>query len=230
MALLLMSPIIFKVQLLGNLVVHPFSLLLFAAWCWAVGAAWHSHKREGGFLPAWRMVATPLLLMGLLIGAQGGSLALNSLYRGSWQSSGWLLLLKQALYLAPLPCAALLICRTQHRVILVLSYTIPLVALLTLAYSGVRFLQSLEGSYTNSISDSILQYFAMGTFGEVLTRDGLVVRFDTVSQGAYGMYLVLVVTFSLTLAMFRGWGAQMPSWYPWGQALVVCPLAVVGIM
>lgn len=127
-------------------------------------------------------------------------------------------------------CAALLVYRTQYRLIQLLSYTIPLVALVTLAYSGVRFLQSLDGTYTNSISDSFLQYFAMGTFGEVLTRDGLVVRLDTVGQGAYGMYLVLVMTFSLTLAMFRGWGAQMPFWYPWGQAFVVCPLATIGIL
>ena len=149
------------------------------------------------------------------MGAQLVSLTLNTLLRHSWQSAGWLLLVKQALYLAPLPFAALLVFRMQHRMIQLLSYAIPLVALLTLAYSGIRLFQSSHGSYANSLYDSVLRYFAMGTFGEVLTWDGLVVRFDTVSQGAYGMYLVLVITFSLTLAMFHGWGAQLPPWYSW---------------
>ena len=230
MALLLMSPIIFKIQLTGNLIVHPSAILLFAAWCWTGGVVSLAIKREGEIPVALRTVGTPLLLVGWMIGAQVGSLALNSLYRGSWQSGGWLLLLKQVLYVAPLPFVALLVYRTPQRTIQLLSYGIPLVALLTLAYSGVRFRQALGGFYTNTRSDSVLQYVAMGTFGEVLTRDGLMLRFDTIGQGAYGMYLVLILTFSLTLTMFHSWGAQLPRWYPWGQALVVCPLAVVGIM
>ena len=42
------------------------------------------------------MMAIPLCLMGAMIGAQLVNLTLNALLRHSWQSIGWLLLVKQA--------------------------------------------------------------------------------------------------------------------------------------
>ena len=145
MALLLMSPIIFKVQLAANLIMHPLSILLAAAWSYAAVVGLSFVKSAPRIPAAPRMLAIPLFLMGVMMGAQLVSLTLNTLLRHSWQSAGWLLLVKQALYLAPLPFAALLVFRMQHRMIQLLSYAIPLVALLTLAYSGIRLFQSSHG-------------------------------------------------------------------------------------
>ena len=134
------------------------------------------------------------------------------------------------LYLAPLAFTALLVIRSGLQVLRLLNCMIPPVALLTLVYSFYCFAQNPAASYVNSRSESEPRYFVMGTFGEVLTNDGLVLRTDTVGQGAYGMYLVLVVVFSLALASFRGLDAGLPRWYSRGQAFLVCPAAVIGIL
>ena len=107
---------------------------------------------------------------------------------------------------------------------------IPPVALLTLVYSFYRFVQDPAVSYLNSRSESEARYFVMGTFGEVFSSEGLVLRLDTVGQGAYGMYLVLVMAFSIALALWRGMDAGLPRWYTRGQAVLISPAAVLGIL
>ena len=231
LGLLLLSPLVFKVRLVGDVVVHPFTPLLLAAWCWTLWAAVDAVRQQHGPLSVkWNIVTPPVLLMGLVTVGLGCSLAINSLRSGSWQPGGWLLLLKGFLYLAPLAFTALLVIRSGLQVLRLLNCMIPPVALLTLVYSFYRFVQNPAASYVNSRSESEPRYFVMGTFGEVLTNDGLVLRTDTVGQGAYGMYLVLVVVFSLALALFRGLDADLPRWYSRGQAFLVCPAAVIGIL
>jgi hypothetical protein len=70
----------------------------------------------------------------------------------------------------------------------------------------------------------------MGMFGEVLSGDGLVLRTDTVSQGAYGMYLALVVLFSIALALVKGMDGGLPRWYTRWQVFLVWPAAIPGIL
>ena len=230
LGLLLLSPLVFKVRLAGNVVVHPFIPLLFAAWCWTLRDIFEMVRQRRGRLAVWEILTPPALLMGFVMLGLGFSLAINSLRSGSWQPSGWLLIMKGLLYLAPLPFAALLIIKTGLRVMRLINLMIPPVALLTLVYSFYRFLLNPAATYLHSRSDAEPRYFVMGTFGEVLTNHGLVLRTDTVGQGAYGMYLVLVVTFSLALAFLRGLDAGLPRWYTRGQAFLVCPAAVSGIL
>jgi hypothetical protein len=231
LGLLLLSPLAFKVRLLGDVVVHPFAPLLLAAWCWMLWAVVDAVRRRHGSLRVQLNIVTPpVLLMGLVTVGLGCSLIINSLRSGSWQPGGWLLLLKGFLYLAPLAFTALLVIRKGLQVLRLINCMIPPVAFMTLVYSFYRFAHDPALSYLNSRSESEPRYFVMGTFGEVLTNDGLVLRTDTVGQGAYGMYLVLVVVFSLALALFRGLDAGLPRWYSRGQAFLVCPAAVIGIL
>ena len=231
LGLLLLSPLVFKVRLVGDTVVHPFAPLLFVAWCWTIWATVEAIRRHDAPLPVeWDIVTPPVLLMGCVILGFGCSLAINALHSGSWQPGGWLLLLKAFLYLAPLAFTALLVIRSGMQVLRLLNGMIPPVAFLTLVYSFYRFGQGQTMAYVNSRSESEPRYFVMGTFGEILTSDGLVLRTDTVGQGAYGMYLVLVVVFSLALALLKGLDAGLPRWYVRGQAFLVCPAAVIGIL
>jgi len=231
LGLLLLSPLVFKVRIVGEIIVHPFTPLLFAAWCWTVWAALNaSRPQQRQISVKWNIVTPPVLLMGLVTVGLGCSLAINNLRSGSWQPAGWLLLVKWLLYLAPLPFTALLVIRSAPRVMRLLNVMIPPVALLTLVYSFYRFVQDPAVSYFNSRSESEARYFVMGTFGEVFSSEGLVLRLDTVGQGAYGMYLVLVMAFSIALALWRGMDAGLPRWYTRGQAVLICPAAVLGIL
>jgi hypothetical protein len=168
--------------------------------------------------------------MGLVIIGLGCSLAVNSLQSGSWQPASWLLLVKWFLYLAPLPFTALLVLRNGSRVMRLLNIMIPPTALVTVVYSFVRFMQDPAAGFMNSRSESEPRYFVMGMFGEVLSNDGLVLRTDTVSQGAYGMYLALVVLFSIALALVKGMDGGLPRWYCRGQVFLVWPAAIPGIL
>ena len=231
LGLLLLSPLVFKVRIVGEIIVHPFTPLLFAAWCWTVWAALDaSRSQQRQISVKWNIVTPPVLLMGLVTVGLGLSLAINNLRSGSWQPAGWLLLVKGLLYLAPLPFTALLVIGSAPRVMRLLNVMIPPVALLTLVYSFYRFVQDPAVSYFNSRSESEARYFVMGTFGEVFSSEGLVLRLDTVGQGAYGMYLVLVMAFSIALALWRGMDAGLPRWYTRGQAVLICPAAVLGIL
>jgi O-antigen ligase len=231
LGLLLLSPLVFKVRLVGDAVVHPLAPLLFVVWCWTIWAVVDAIRRHDAPLPVeWSIVTPPVLLMGCVILGFGCSLAINALQSGSWQSGGWLLLLKAFLYLAPLAFTALLVIRSGLQVVRLLNGVIPPVAFLTLVYSFYRLWGGQTVAYVNSGSEFEPRYFVMGTFGEILTNDGLVLRTDTVAQGAYGMYLVLVVVFSLALALLSGMDAGLPRWYVRGQAFLVCPAAVIGIL
>ena len=107
---LLLSPLVFKVRIVGEIIVHPFTPLLFAAWCWTVWAALNaSRSQQRQISVKWNIVTPPVLLMGLVTVGLGCSLAINNLRSGSWQPAGWLLLVKWLLYLAPLPFTALLV-------------------------------------------------------------------------------------------------------------------------
>jgi hypothetical protein len=231
LGLLLFSPLVFKVRLAGDIVVHPFTPFLLAAWGWTIWAAldavWKRHQPES---MKWNILTPPVLLMGLVIFGLGCSLAFNSLWSGSWQPAGWFLLVKWFLYLAPLPFTALLVIRNGSRVMRLLNIMIPTVALLTLVYSFFRFMQDPAAGFAHARSESEPRYFIMGTFGEVFSSEGLVLRTDTVGQGAYGMYLVLVLTFSMIVGLWRGMDSGLPRWYRRGQALLVCPAAMLGIL
>jgi hypothetical protein len=111
-----------------------------------------------------------------------------------------------------------------------LNIMIPPVALITVVYSFARFMQGPAVSFMNARSESEPRYFVMGMFGEVLSREGLVFRSDTVGQGAYGMYLVLVLAFSIALGLWKGMSAGLPQWYTRGQLFVVCPTALLGVL
>ncbi|MEX5216587.1 MAG: O-antigen ligase family protein [Nitrospira sp.] len=230
LGLLLLSPLAFKVRLAGDIVVHPFTPFLFVAWSWTIWAALDSSRQRHGPSVKWNILTPPVLLMGLAIFGLGCSLALNSLWSGSWQPAGWLLLVKWFLYLAPLPFTALLVIRNGPRVMRLLNTMIPTVSLVTVVYSFVRLIQDPAVGYAHGRSESEPRYFVMGMFGEVLSNDGLVLRTDTVSQGAYGMYLALVVLFSIALALVKGMDGGLPRWYTRGQVFVVWPAAIPGIL
>jgi hypothetical protein len=231
LGLLLLSPLAFKVRLAGDIVVHPLIPFLFVAWIWTIWAALDSSRQRQGPAPVkWNILTPPVLLMGLVIFGLGCSLAFNSLWLGSWRPAGWLLLMKWFLYLAPLPFTALLVIRNGSRVMRLLNVMIPTVALLTLVYSFFRFMQDPSAGFSHARSESEPRYFIMGTFGEVFSSEGLILRTDTVGQGAYGMYLVLVLIFSMILGLWKGMDSGLPRWYRRGQALLVCPAAMLGIL
>ena len=228
LSLLLLSPLVFKVRLVGEVVVHPFTPLLLVAWCWTLWAAVDA-ARSRRVSVEWHIVTPPVLLMGLVMVGLTASLAVNGLRSGSWHASGWLLSFKTVLYLAPLPFTALLVIRNGPRVLKVLNLLIPPVAIFTVAYSFLRFLQD-PASYVSASPGSEPRFYLMGTFGEVLSIEGLVLRTDTVGQGAYGMYLALAVLFSLALALVKGLDAGLPPWFTRGQAFFLCPVAVPAIL
>ena len=231
LGLLLLSPLVFKIRLVGDVVIHPFTPLLMAAWAWALWVTVSKIRQRDECLSAkWNILTAPILLLGLIIIGLGCSLAINSLWSGSWQPRAWLLLVKWFLYLAPLPFTALLVMRNGSRVMRLLNIMIPAVALITLVYSFVRFMQDPAAGYMHSRSESEPRYFVMGMLGEVLSSNGLVLRTDTVSQGAYGMYLSLVILFSIALALVKGLDAGLPRWYTRGQAFLVWPAAIPGIL
>ena len=231
LALLLLSPLVFKVRLAGNVVVHPFTPLLLAAWVWTLWAALQAiRQRHERVSLSWTILITPVLLIGLLTAGLGFSLAINSLQSGSWEAGGWLLLVKWFLYLAPLPFTALLVIRNGSQVMRLLNAMIPPVAFVTVVYSFVRFIQDPALAFMHSRSESEPRYFLMGMLGEVLSNNGLVLRTDTVSQGAYGMYLAVVVLFSIALALVKGLDAGLPRWYTRGQVFLVWPAAIPGIL
>ncbi|MBI4002825.1 MAG: glycosyltransferase family 4 protein [Nitrospira defluvii] len=119
--------------------------------------------------------------------------------------------------------------RTGLQVVRVVSYIVPATAFLTLVYSFFRMGQALGGRYINAYVDASSTFFAMGMLAEVISADGLIVRSDTGSHGAYGMYLAFVLVFSLCLALFRGWDGIVNRSYAALQAVVVCPLCLIGI-
>lgn len=229
LVLLLLSPIVFKVRLADSLVVHPFVPLLAVAWMWT---AWVIRGtlgsiRNGRYVAEWQAWNIPIGLFALVIISLAGSLVLNGIRLNSVQSVGWLLLIKWILYLAPLPFATLLVIRTGVHALRLVSWVVPLAALATIGYSLIRFMQALAGRYFNAYVDERTTYFAMGMLGEVLSSEGLTVRADTMSHGAYGMYLVLVLAFSLSLGIFRGWNGVVPPIYAAVQAVLLCPLSVL---
>ena len=229
--LLLLSPIFFKIRLPGGIVIHPFALLLMAAWCWVIYASVDifSRKERGWYIPEWQTWNVPLVLLLLSVAGLAISLTINSLRLGSLQSTGWLHLLKWTLYLAPLPLATMLALRTGLQTVRVVSYVLPATAFLTLLYSLFRMSQALAGRYINAYVDASTTFFAMGMLAETLSTEGLLVRSDAGSHGAYGMYLALVLIFCLCLALFRGWGGIVNQTYSAWQGMVVCPLCFIGI-
>jgi hypothetical protein len=232
LCLLLCSPAVFKLRLPGDVILHPFVPLLVVAWGW-IGWAIVRLRQQPILCPVspeWRVIMNVTLWAGSVTAGLAGSLVINGLLTGSWPLAGWLLLLKSWLYLAPLPFVALVITKRSQPVFRLLGCLIPPVALLTLVYSFLRFTPGSELSYANAESGAEPRYFVMGMFGEVWSGDGLLLRTDTVAQGAYGMYLVLVVLFSLALATIKGWDGGLPLRYRRGQAWILCPAAVVGIL
>lgn len=229
---LLSSPMIFKFQLSPGLIIHPVVVLLLCAWCWiAVAMTEHLRKTPSGrYVAEWQAWNIPMFLIVLLVGGLAVSLGLNNLRAGSFQSTGWLLLAKWVLYLAPLPLAAILAIRTGATMVKVVSWSVPCVALVTLLYSWYRLRHGIGLHLPQYYVSSSPEYQALGMLGEVWTREGLHVRTDTVSQGAYGMYLVLVVMFSLLLGLFRGWEGIVPASYAVGQCLILVPSAILGIL
>ena len=232
LALLLLSPVLFKLRLADGLVVHPFVPLLVAAWAWVgwVSRNTFSSAQREWYVAEWQAWNVPVILLGLSVAGLAFSLAVNAIRFGSLQGTGWLLLAKWVLYLAPLPLTTLLTLRRQRHVIKLVSYLVPTVAFCTLLYSLFRLFQAMEGRYSNAYIDGTLNFFAMGTFGEVLSAEGLSVRSDTMSHTAYGMYLAFVLIFSLCLALFRGWDGLVNCRYALVQASLLCPLIVGGIL
>jgi glycosyltransferase involved in cell wall biosynthesis len=232
LCLLLLTPLVFKVRLADGVVVHPFVPVLAAAWVWVwwVSRNTFSSVTSGWYIPEWQAWNVPVLLLGLSVGGLALSLAVNSLRLGSLQATGWLLLAKWMLYLAPLPLTALLALRRHAQVIRLISYWVPLTAFGTLLYSYFRLWQAIEGRYTNAYVDGKLAFFAMGTLGEALSIDGLAVRSDTMGHTAYGMYLAFALVFSMCLAIFRGWDGLVNRRYAAVQAFVLCPLIIGGIL
>lgn len=228
LVILMCFPLVFKVRLAPGVVVHPLVPVLLLAWGWTVWMTW-SMVRQHGMAMFGRRLVTPITLLAVMVVVQAIGLAGHSWARSTWQAAGWLLLLKQILYLAPLPFGAILAWRTGLDALKVVSYAIPIVALFTLVYTVGRFVQARQGTYFNALYDTGPVFLAMGMFGEILTPDGLLVRTDTVSQGAYGLYLALVISLSLMLWTFQGWGL-LPRWYTVAQALVVCPLSMIAIV
>lgn len=232
LALLLLSPIVFKVSVMGRVVIHPFVPVLALAWVWVAWTVRHTllASRPGTWRMELQAVNLPMVLFAGTISALGLSLIINALRFGQFQSEGWLLLAKWVLYLAPLPLTALLAARAGRQTLRLMAWSIPLVALVTLGYSALRLQQSVTGSYYNTYFEQKGAFFAMGMFGEALSTQGLTVRLETASHGAYGMYLVVVLAFSVSLAMFRGWNGTVPSWYAVAQGILVGPLLFVGIL
>ncbi len=228
---LLLSPVVFKIRLPGGIVVHPFVLLLVAAWGWVLYASadTFSRRERGWYIPEWQAWNVPLILLGLSVGGLALSLAINSFRLGSFESTGWLHLLKWVFYLAPLPFVTMLALRSGLQIVRVVSYILPATALLTLLYSLFRMSQARGGGYINAYVDAHTTFFAMGMLAEVISTDGLVIRSDAGSHGAYGMYLALVLIFSLCLALFRGWDGIVDRSYAVIQGAVVCPLCLIGI-
>ncbi len=229
---LLLSPLVFKVQLAPGLVIHPVVLLLLLSWCWiaVVMVAPLRKSLRGLYVAEWQAWNIPMFLIGLLVGGLACSLTINNLRVGSFQSGGWLLLAKWSLYLAPLPLAALLAIRTGLTVVRVVSWLVPLTACATLLYSLYRLRHGIGLDLPQHYVGSSPEFQALGMLGEVWTREGLQVRTDTVSQGAYGMYLVLILVFSLLMGLFRGWEGIVPVRYAIGQCLILAPLAIMGIL
>lgn len=229
---LLCSPMVFKLQVSPGVIIHPVVVLLLCAWCWiAIVMAEHLRQTlKGCYVAEWQAWNIPMFLIFLLVGGLAVSLGLNNLRAGSFQSTGWLLLAKWSLYLAPMPLAAILAIRTGVTMVKVVSWSVPVVALVTLLYSWYRLRHGIGLHLPQYYVGSSPAYQALGMLGEVWTREGLHVRTDTVSQGAYGMYLVLVVMFSLLLCLFRGWEGIVPSRYAVGQCLILVPLAILGIL
>ncbi|MBS0171445.1 MAG: glycosyltransferase [Nitrospira sp.] len=232
LALLLLSPIVFKVSVTGSVVIHPFVPLLAMAWLWVAWTIRQTFRvsRPGMWRMEWQTMNLPMVLFGGTIGALGFSVVVNGLRFEQSQTEGWLLLVKWILYMAPLPLTTLLATRTGPQTLRLIAWSIPLVALVTLGYSALRLQQSTTGSYYNAYFEQKGAFFAMGMFGELLSTHGLTVRLETASHGAYGMYLVLVLAFSVSLAIFRGWNGIVPSWYAVAQGLVVGPLLLVGLL
>lgn len=229
---LLCSPLVFKFRLTDSMVLHPFVPLLLAAWGWV---AWVSRRtwsslRQGWYVAEWQAWNVPVLLLGLSVVGLMLSLAVNSIWLHSFQKTGLLLLVKWVLYLAPLPLAALLTLRRPVSVIRLVSYLVPAVAFGTLCYSAFRLWQALGGQYSNVYTDGASIFFAMGTFAEVWSFDGLSVRTDTMGHTAYGMYLVCALMFSCCLALFSGWNGLVSSRYAGAQIGVLGPLALGGIL
>lgn len=232
LALLLLSPIVFKVRLADGFVIHPFVPLLAASWVWV---GWVLRElslpiRRNRFVAEWQTWNIPIGLFALVIGGLAVGLVTNGLRVGSVQSAGWLLLTKWFLYLAPLPLTTLLIMRAGLRVLRLVGWLVPLVAFTTLGYSLLRLMQSWAGQYHNAYFEQKTTFFAMGMLGEVLSAHGLTVRLETASHGAYGMYLVLVLALSLSLALFKGWNGIVPSSYALAQGIVLGPLLLVSVL
>ncbi|MBA5872160.1 MAG: glycosyltransferase [Thermomicrobiales bacterium] len=229
---LLLSPLVFKIQLAPGLVIHPVVILLLLSWCWIAFVMVEPLRKSlrGLYVAEWQSWNIPMFLIGLLVGGLALSLTINNLQAGVFQSTGWLLLIKWSLYLAPLPLASLLAIRTGLQVVKVVSWLIPLTACATLLYSLYRLRHGIGLDLTQQYVGSSPEFQALGMLGEVWTREGLQVRTDTVSQGAYGMYLVLILLFSLLLALFRGWEGIVPVRYAIGQCAVLAPLAIMGIL
>ncbi len=232
LAFLLLSPLVFKFRIAEGFVIHPFVPLLIAAWVWVgrTSRDTFSSIARGWYIAEWQAWNIPVLLLGLSVAGLGFSLTGNSIRLGSLQGTGWLLLVKWLLYMAPLPLTTLLVLRRPAHVIRLLSYLVPLVAFGTLLYSSFRLWQAIEGRYSNVYVDSSSQFFAMGMLAEVLTPDGIAVRSDTMGHTAYGMYLCFVLVFSLCLTLFRGWDGLVNRRYAAVQAFVLGPLIVGGIL
>lgn len=232
LGLFLFSPALFKIQVSPSVAIHPCAPLLAAAWGWI---AWVIGRKEPAVSrtlwvierQAWNI---PIILSVLVIGGLAFSLAINGLRFASFSSAGWLLLVKWALYLAPLPLASLLVLRTGRRVLQLAAWLIPSVACLTLLYSAVRLHQAVGGGYFNAYFDGKAMFLAMGMMGESLSSEGLAIRSDTVSHGAYGMYLVLVLAFSTSLALLRGWEEILPPAYAVAQGITLGPLLLAGVL
>ena len=232
LVLLLLSPLVFKCRVIEGLIIHPFTPLLLAAWGWVgwVSRSTFSSLTRGWYIAEWQAWNVPVVLLGLSVAGLAFSLAVNSLWLGAFQKTGWLLLAKWILYLAPLPLTALLTLRRQVHVIKVVSYSVPVVAFGTLLYSSFRLWQAMGGRYSNAYVDAASTFFAMGTFAEVWSVEGLSVRSDTMSHTAYGMYLAFVLIFSLCLALFAGWNGIVHRRYADAQAFILGPLAIAGIL
>ena len=229
---LLCSPALFKIQIAPGVVAHPLTPVLALAWCWVLAEIIVAMRktRRGFYMAEWQSWNIPMILIALLLGGLGLSLAINSIRLSSFQSMGWLLIAKWLLYLAPLPLAALLSIRNGHQVVKLVSWLVPLVGFATLLYSFYRLRHGIGLELPNYYVGSSPTYQALGMLGEMWTADGLQVRTDTVSQGAYGVYLVLVCLFSLTMALFRGWDGIVPVRYAIGQAIIIVPFALVGVL
>src|SRR5574338_521616 len=76
-----------------------------------------SSLASGWYIAEWQAWNVPVLLLSLSIAGLAFSLAVNAIRFGSLQTTGWLLLAKWILYLAPLPLTTLLALRRHTDVI-----------------------------------------------------------------------------------------------------------------